>query len=377
VIISRTPFRVSFLGGGTDYPVWYRKHGGSVLATTINKYCYITCRHLPPFFEHRIRLVYSRIENCRTVDEIRHPSIREVVRYLGIERGIEVHHDGDLPARCGMGSSSSFTVGLLHALHALKGEMASPKQLMSESIHIEQDLLKETVGSQDQTLAAHGGLNHIQFHRSGEISVQPVVVSQERADELNSHLMLFYTTIKRTSSDIAKSFVEDLEEKKAQMRIMNHLVKEGLGVLGGGGDITSFGELLDEAWQIKRKLSAKTSNAAVDGMYDRARASGAIGGKLTGAGGGGFMLLFVPPARQDEVKAALSDLIHVPFDIEPFGSRIIFYGSEADYSAEDELQRPAPVFRELSDVVGETSEERAERTRQQVEAGDPWADENN
>ena len=373
MIISRTPFRVSFFGGGTDYPTWYRKHGGAVLATTINKYCYITCRHLPPFFEHRIRLVYSKIENCQSVDEIRHPSIREVMRFLDFESGIEVHHDADLPARCGMGSSSSFTVGLLAALYALRGEMVTKRRLREESLHIEQNILKETVGSQDQTAAAHGGLNHISFHQSGDISVRPVVLPLERSAELNDHLMLFYTTIQRTASDVAKTYVEDLDKKKAQMRIMKDLVKEGLAILGGGRDLLAFGELLDEAWQIKRGLSAKTSNSAVDGIYERARGAGAIGGKLTGAGGGGFMLLFVPPDRQAAVQAELDDLIHVPFNMEPSGSQIIFFDPQDEYASSEAMDKPRPVFRELAEI-----ESGAEPGKKPAgpPPSDPWSDEN-
>ena len=214
MVISRTPFRISFFGGGTDYPIWYRDHGGTVLGTTIDKYCYLTCRYLPPFFKHRIRLVYSRIENCRSVDDIVHPAVREVLRFSGIERGMEIHHDGDLPARSGMGSSSSFTVGLLHALYALQGQMPSKRQLALESIRIEQELIKETVGSQDQVLAAFGGLNHVVFAQNGEISVRPVTVSADRLKELNSHLMLFYSGIERTASDIAESYITDLNGKE-------------------------------------------------------------------------------------------------------------------------------------------------------------------
>src|SRR5580765_603808 len=177
MVISRTPFRISFFGGGTDYPIWYRDHGGTVLGTTIDKYCYLTCRYLPPFFKHRIRLVYSRIENCRSVDDIVHPAVREVLRFSGIERGMEIHHDGDLPARSGMGSSSSFTVGLLHALYALEGRMVSRRQLAEEAIHVEQDLLNENVGSQDQVLASYGGINHISFLPNGDFSVRPITIT--------------------------------------------------------------------------------------------------------------------------------------------------------------------------------------------------------
>src|SRR4029077_5726331 len=203
MIISRTPFRISFFGGGTDYPAWYRQHGGAVLAARIDKYFYLNCRHLPPFFEHRYRVVYSKIEDCQKIEEIKHAAVREVLRYLDVTRGVEIHHDGDLPARSGMGSSSAFTVGLLHAMHALKGEMPSKQQLASESIHVEQELLREVVGSQDQVLAAHGGLNHITFMPTGEISVRPVSLSHDRVRELNAHLMLFYSGIKRTASGVA------------------------------------------------------------------------------------------------------------------------------------------------------------------------------
>jgi D-glycero-alpha-D-manno-heptose-7-phosphate kinase len=350
MIISRTPFRVSFFGGGTDYPSWYLKHGGAVLAATIDKYCYITCRYLPPFFEHRYCIVYSKIENCHTLDEIAHPAVREVLRFVGEERGVEIHNDGDLPARSGMGSSSAFTVGLLHALHALQGRMAHKKQLASESIYLEQEVLKETVGSQDQVLAAYGGLNHVSFQPGGDISVRPLTIASQRIRELNSHLMLFYTGIKRTASNIAETYVNGIDEHRRQLRIMRDLVEEGISILNGGQDITLFGELLNEAWQAKRSLSAKVSNSEVDSLYDRARAAGAIGGKLTGAGGGGFLLLFAEPDRQEQIKAELCNQIHVPFKFESQGSQIIFCDREEDYAEAERCrgQRVPVQFRELA-----------------------------
>ncbi|MBM4048357.1 MAG: kinase [Planctomycetes bacterium] len=350
MIISRTPFRISFFGGGTDYPAWYRQHGGAVLATTINKYCYLTCRYLPPFFEHRIRVVWSKTETCHNVDEITHPAVREVLRFLNIDRGIEVHHDGDLPARSGMGSSSAFTVGLLHALYALKGHIPSKRQLAEESIHVEQERLKETVGSQDQVLAAYGGFNHITFLKSGEFSVKPMTLSPERIHELNAHLMLFFTGIKRTASDVAGSYVNGIERRTQQLRTMKDMVDEGISILSSGERITRFGKLLHEAWQAKRSLSAKVSNADVEQIYRDARSAGAVGGKLIGAGGGGFMLLFVPPARQAKVKDRLSKLIYVPFKFESSGSQIIFFDPEEDYSAEEKARaaRPRQAFRELN-----------------------------
>jgi D-glycero-alpha-D-manno-heptose-7-phosphate kinase len=350
MIISRTPFRLSFFGGGTDYPAWYRKHGGAVLAATIDKYCYITCRYLPPFFEHRFCIIYSKMEYCQAIDEIGHPAVREVLRFLKLDRGLEIHHDGDLPARSGMGSSSAFTVGLLHALYALTGRMATKHQLALESVHVEQELLQETVGSQDQVLAAHGGLNHVAFHANGEISVRPVTVTAERMRELNSHLMLFYTGIKRTASNVAQSYVSAIEDRRRQLRIMKDLVDESLSILNSRHDLTAFGELLQEAWEAKRSLSATVSNPEVDGLYDAARSAGAIGGKLTGAGGGGFMLLFVPPEAQQKVRERLNTLIHVPFKFEFSGSQILFADVEQEYQAEEKARAEQPVkpFRELA-----------------------------
>ncbi len=350
MIISRTPYRISFFGGGTDYPTWYRDNGGAVLAATIDKYCYLTVRHLPPFFEHRIRVVYSKIETCQTIDEIVHPAVREILRYLKIERGVEIHHDGDLPARSGMGSSSSFSVGLLHALHALKGNMPGKHQLAMEGIYAEQTLLKETVGSQDQVSAAYGGLNHITFSRNDEVSVRPVTISMERTRELNAHLMLFYTSIKRTASDIAGSYVSELAHREGQLRLMKDMVEESISILATDTNIKAFGKLLHEAWQAKRSLSTKISNPEIDAMYEQVRAAGAIGGKITGAGGGGFMLLFVPPEQQAKVRQAMSNLIHVPIQFEFSGSQIIFFDPETDYADAEKTRATQSIraFREVS-----------------------------
>ncbi len=350
MIICRTPFRISFFGGGTDYPGWYRAHGGAVLATTIDKYCYLTCRYLPPFFEHRIRLVYRQIETCTSLEEIQHPSVREALRLLKIDRGVELHHDGDLPARSGMGTSSAFTVGLLHVLHALQGELVTKAQLVRESLYLEQEVLKETVGSQDQVLAAHGGLRHVKFHPNGEISSDSLVLPRSRIEELQDRLMLFYTGIARTSSDVARSYAIDLEARRRQLRIMKELVDESIDILASGMEIGAFGELLHEAWQAKRSLSAQVSNAEVDALYSRAREAGALGGKLTGAGGGGFLLLFVEPQRQNEVRQALGDRLEVPFRFESAGSQIIFYEPQGNYEEADRARqaRQKVAFRELS-----------------------------
>jgi D-glycero-alpha-D-manno-heptose-7-phosphate kinase len=363
MIISRTPYRLSFFGGGTDYPEWYLKHGGAVLATTIDKYCYLSCRYLPPFFEHRIRIVYSQIESCHRIDEIKHPAVREVMRYLDVARGIEIHHDGDLPARSGMGSSSSFTVGLLHGLYALKGYMPTKHDLAKESIHIEQKCIQETVGSQDQVLAAHGGFNHVTFMQNGEISVRPVTLAVDRMKHFNDHFMLFYTGVKRTASNVASSYVADLDARKRQLRIMKDLVDEGLSILNSGNDLQQFGELMHEAWQAKRSLSSVVSNGHVDDIYQRALAAGALGGKITGAGGGGFMLLFVPPERQRKVKEELNTLIHVPFRFEFSGSQIIYFDHEEDYSQQEQERAGQKIvkFKELKDVQKAEIRERKKR----------------
>jgi len=350
MIISRTPLRISFFGGGTDYPAWYRNHGGAVLATTINKYCYITCRFLPPFFEHRIRLVYSKMEQCQTIDEIVHPAVREVLRYLNIDRGVEIHHDGDLPARSGMGSSSAFTVGLLRALYALKGQMPSKQQLMEDGIYIEQERLKESVGSQDQVLAAYGGFNQITFSTNDKITLQPITLGRERIEELNSHLMLFFTGIQRTASDVAGTYVQDIESKERQLHTLREMVDEGISILSRGEDITRFGKLLHEGWQSKRSLSASISSPHIEEIYSEAMGAGAIGGKLTGAGGGGFLLLFVHPTDQKKVREKLNKLIYVPFKFEFSGSQIIFHDLEEDYSADEKIRatQHVKVFKEYS-----------------------------
>ena len=325
MIICSTPYRLSFFGGGTDYPTWFREHGGAVLSTTIDKYCYLTVRHLPPFFAHRHRIVYSRIENCSSVADIQHPAVRAALSYLRIDEGVEIHHDGDLPARSGIGSSSAFTVGLLHALHALQGRMISKHDLATQAIHVEQEILHETVGVQDQIASAYGGVNHITFRREGSFCVCPLTLPRTRLDELQAHLMLFFTRIERTASDIACGYVPTLASRTAPMGRIAGLVDESIAVLCGNGPIADFGHLMHEAWQRKRELCGVTS-PTIDRCYADAQAGGALGGKITGAGGGGFMLLFVPPAAQEAVKNRLSGLLHVPFSFDYDGSRIVHYG---------------------------------------------------
>jgi len=325
VIITRTPYRISFFGGGTDYPAWYRAHGGLTISTSIDKYCYITCRYLPPFFSHKYRIVYSTIENVLDPGEIQHPSVRAVLQYLDCRQGLEVHHDGDLPARSGMGSSSSFTVGLLHALYALRGEQVSHECLARQAIHVEQNVIGESVGSQDQIAAAYGGFNRIDFHRDDTFTVSPIVLPSERQQRLHDHLMLFFTGFSRIAAQIAKAQIDNIRSRQDELKQIMAMAEEGLGILQSQAPLEDFGTLLDRSWQLKKRLSSKVSTTDVDHLYAIARSAGALGGKLLGAGGGGFLLLFVRPALQAQVREALSDLIHVPFQFEQGGSRVVLY----------------------------------------------------
>lgn len=326
MIITRTPFRVSFFGGGTDYPPWFREHGGAVLATTIDKYCYISCRWLPPFFEHKYRLVYSRIENVQDPAEMEHPSARAVLQWSKWKDGIEIHHDGDLPARSGLGSSSAFTVGLLHALNALQGQMSSKKALAAQAIHIEQNVIGENVGSQDQISAAYGGFNRIQFNRDGSFDVSPVIVPALRLEQLRSHLMLFYTGVSRIASEVAKSKIDNLAARAQQLHQMHAMVDQGIEILRNTSkSIEDFGRLLHQSWQLKRSLSEKVSSESIDAHYEAAMSAGALGGKILGAGGGGFLLIFAKPEDQEKVRESLRDLVHVPFGFDTEGSRVVLY----------------------------------------------------
>jgi len=325
MIMSRTPFRISFFGGGTDYPVWYSQNSGAVLATTINKYCYISCRYLPPFFEHRSRIIYSKIELIRNASEIQHPSVRECLRFMKINKGVEIHHDGDLPARTGMGSSSAFTVGLLHALYALKGIMPTKKQLALDAIHLEQKVMKENVGSQDQALAAFGGLNLIEFGGNKHLQVQPITISSERLALFQSHLMLFFTGFSRIASKIAKEQIKKTPYKNKELKRIFEIVDDALQILNSHRDLSDFGRLLDESWQIKRNLSGKITTPIIDEIYSDAKRAGALGGKLLGAGGGGFILFFAKPDAHAKIREKLKRLLYVPFKFENLGSQIIFY----------------------------------------------------
>jgi D-glycero-alpha-D-manno-heptose-7-phosphate kinase len=328
VIITRTPFRVSLMGGGTDYPTWYREHGGAVLGFTIDKYCYIFVRRLPPFFTHKHRIVYSQIELVRAVEEINHPAVRAVMSECSRELsgGLEIQHMGDLPARSGLGSSSSFTVGLINALHAMRGKMISPKALADEAIRIEQEVMKEAVGSQDQVWAAFGGLAKINFPPTGDIQYTPLVMSRERAERLNGSLMLFFTGLSRFASSVAAEQISNMNEKEKQLRAMRRMVDECADILQlDYRNLDDLGSLLDEAWQIKRQLASKVSSSTIDEIYAAGIEAGALGGKLLGAGGGGFMLFYVPPHAQPQIRERLRDFIEVNFTINSPGSSVVLY----------------------------------------------------
>ena len=327
MIISRTPYRISFFGGGTDYPEWVAQEGGAVLSTTIDKYCYITCRYLPPFFADKHRIVWSNIELVSNLQDIIHPAIREALKYyLGNEvDGIEIHHQGDLPARSGIGSSSSFAVGLIKALHALQGRIITKKDNAIEAIKLEQDLLKENVGSQDQIASAFGGFNKIELKSNRDFNVEPVITPAKRLSDLNDRLLLYFTGTTRISSQIAGDIVANLQAKKTQLRRIRQMVDQGLEILSSACDLDEFGHLMDEAWKYKRSLSDLVSNSEIDQIYQMAKTHGALGGKLLGAGSSGFMLFYVPEEFQEKFKTAMASLLHIPFRFETSGSTILHH----------------------------------------------------
>jgi len=322
MVISQTPYRVSFFGGGTDYKPYFMEYGGSVLSTTIDRYCYLTLRRLPPFFEHNSRVSYSKIEEVKYTEDIKHPAVRECLKYMNLN-GVSITHEGDLPARAGLGTSSSFTVGLLNAMHALKGEFVDPITLAKEAIHVEQDLIGENVGVQDQLAAAIGGFNRIYFS-ADHYEYRPIIMNRARKKQLEKNLMLFFTKTVRYASSIAEEQIKNTKNKLHELKEISLLTEEGEKALTGSGDLNDFGKLLNETWMLKRNLSNKISTSEIDLLYEKARSAGAEGGKLLGAGGGGFMLFYVDEEKQQSVKQALSNLLYVPFHFGEMGSRIIF-----------------------------------------------------
>ena len=326
MIITKTPFRMSFFGGGTDYPGFFEKYGGSVISTTFDKYIYVSVRHLPRFFEYTNEITYNKIERVTSVDQIEHPTVREAMRLLKMEE-LRVSYDADLPARSGLGSSSSFAVGMLNAFYALKGRYASKKQLALDAIKVEREMCKENGGWQDQIEAAYGGFNRIDFNSSG-FEVKPIIISPERKKLLNDHIMLFFTGFSRISSDIAAEQVKATNDKVAELKHLLEYVDIGEKILTTDIDIGDFGRLLDEYWQLKRCITTKITTDSIDGIYATAKKAGALGGKIMGAGGGGFIMLFVPPEKQPAVKQALSNLLYVPFKFEESGTSVQFFNPE-------------------------------------------------
>lgn len=324
MIITKTPFRMSFFGGGTDMPAFFNELGGAVISTTFDKYCYVNVRHLPPFMPYISELVYSKIERVNRIDDIVHPLIRECMRLHDIHE-IRLTYEGDLPARTGLGTSSTFAVGMLNAFCALKGKMMSKRQLAEEAIHVERDVLQEHGGWQDQVAAAYGGFNRIDF-KDNQFNVSPIIIHPDRKAMLDNCLMLFYTGVTRFSSEVQKDTFAKPEDKKAQLKEMLSLVDEAQAILENkNADLNDFGRMLDHTWKLKRGTGSKVSNGSIDELYERGIKAGALGGKLLGAGGGGFLLFYVEQEKQQNVIKALDDLMHVPFHFENEGTSIVHY----------------------------------------------------
>ena len=334
MIITKTPFRMSFFGGGTDMEDYFKENGGAVLSTTFDKYCYVNVRHLPRFFDYSTELSYSKTERVTSVDDIQHPAIRNAMKMLDM-REIRLTYEADLPARSGLGTSSSFAVGMLNAFYALKGKYASKKKLADEAIYLERVLCNEAGGWQDQIAASFGGLNRINFNADG-YEVLPVIISPERKRQLNDNLMMFFTGFTRFSSDVQKANkVSSTEEKRARLKKMYELVDEAEEILTNKDrDLDDFGRLLDTTWRLKKGTGSAISTGSIDELYEKGMTAGALGGKLLGAGGGGFLVFYVQPEKQEAVKEAMKDLMYIPFEFEDGGTRVIHYSPE-----EYELQK--------------------------------------
>ena len=333
MIITKTPFRMSFFGGGTDMEDFFKEHGGAVLSTTFDKYCYVNVRHLPRFFDYSTELSYSKTERVTAIDEIQHPAIRNAMKMLDMHE-IRLTYEADLPARSGLGTSSSLAVGMLNAFYALKGNYADKKKLADEAIYLERVLCNEAGGWQDQIAASYGGFNRINFNADG-YEVLPVIISPQRKKELNGNLMLFFTGFTRFSAAVQQANAIDREKKQAQLLEMYQLVNEAEKVLTNKEvSLDEFGRLLDYTWKLKRQTGTAVSTDSIDGLYAKGIEAGALGGKLLGAGGGGFLLFYVQPEHQEYVKKAMHDLLYVPFEFEDGGTRVIHYSPESYVSGE-------------------------------------------
>lgn len=335
MIITKTPFRMSFFGGGTDIPEYFVNDKGAVISSTFDKYVYVIVRHLPRFFEHTSEIIYSKIEKVNMVDDIMHPMVRNAMKYLDMHE-LHISYDADLPARSGLGTSSTFAVGLLNAFYALKGKFVSKQKLANDAIYVERTLCQEDGGWQDQIAAAYGGLNRIDF-QGNEFRVTPIIISQERKRQLNDNLMLFFSGFTRFSADIQKTTKQSLNKKKQQLEQMLSLVDEAQNILENNNrDLDDFGRLLDKTWKLKRGISSEISTNSIDELYCKGIKAGALGGKLLGAGGGGFLLFYVPKNKQNAVRKAL-DLLEVPFEFENDGTRVVYYSPET-YDKKENLE---------------------------------------
>ena len=327
MIITKTPFRMSFFGGGTDLKEFYEKKGGAVISSTFDKYVYVTVRHLPRFFEYKNQVTYSKIERTNNTDDIEHPMVRNAMKHLDMHE-LLIQYDADLPARSGLGSSSSFAVGLINAFYALKGKYADKRRLADDAIYVEREMCQESGGLQDQIAASYGGLNRIDFDENG-YTVTPIIISPERKEKLNDNLMLFFTGFSRFSADVQKDTKKNIEKKTEILMEMKNMVDEAEKILEDKTrNLNDFGKLMDRSWKLKRETGSKISTNEIDKIYDKAIEAGALGGKLLGAGGGGFMLFYVPKTKQKKVKEALNNLLYVPFRFENQGTQIIYYTPE-------------------------------------------------
>mgnify|MGYP000324320901 CR=1 FL=1 len=328
MIITKTPYRLSLFGGGTDYRPWFEEKGGVIITSAMARYCYLSIRRLPPFFNYKTRVVYSKMEIVNTPDEILHPAVKHCLKFMNIQDGLEIHHDGDLPARSGIGSSSSFTVGLLHALHALKYEMVTQKTLADEAIHVEHDLMGEHVGIQDQIIAAFGGLRVIEMGPGNAYKVTPLILPPDYLRAFEDHILLGFTGISRISSTIAETHIRNIRDGSStdHLEAIQTLASEALDLFKKNEDFEKIGALLHRSWLSKRRFSQDITTEAIDDLFETARKAGAFGGKLMGAGGGGFVFFLAPPERRQAIKDALPSIrVWVPFQIEMAGSEIVFH----------------------------------------------------
>lgn len=324
MIITKTPFRMSFFGGGTDMPSFFNEYGGAVISTTFDKYAYVNVRHLPPFMPYYTELCYSRFERVNNLDDIEHPAIREAMRMLDIHE-IRLTYEGDLPARTGLGTSSTFAVGMLNAFYALKGKYVGKRKLAEDAIYLERELCKENGGWQDQIAAAFGGLNRIDF-ANNQFKVTPIIIHPDKKKILNDSLMLFFTGVSRFSSEVQKDTMSNQEEKLEQLKEMLSLVNDAQNILESKhSDLNDFGRLLHHTWELKRKTGGKITNGSIDALYERGLKAGALGGKLLGAGGGGFLLFYIEPDKRENLLKELNELMHVPFQFEDEGTSVVHY----------------------------------------------------